>query len=267
MSKPSDPEARAYATLALSDAMARLHAISPEGLTPVLRDCWNQLERTALDTLPGADFSLVNRNSDMLHARSVALLALLPESDRLQCRISSGTTTQMLSWICPDHLELAIQKGFYPFGGIAALLDHASGDAAWDRLLCEIFSPRQFAYREGGDTQAFVLSTQIAEVRNLGRLAAFLEAQAHDHPEDMANQLARSLLGQACHPGTAVALILAGARIENASSSFTPAPQLADLARLAGSNHGRLEIARKCGPLVEALGRITQRPDLSEIPS
>lgn len=265
MSKPSDPAARAYATLALVDAMTRLHAISPEGLTPVLRDCWNQLERTALDTLPGADLSLIGDHSDMLHARSAALLALLPDSDELRYRVSYSNITQMLGWICPDHLELAIRKGFYPYGGIPELFDHAPGDAAWDRLLCEVLSPRQFAYRHGSEHQAFVLSMKIAEVKNLDRLAAFLEAQVRHHPERMAGQLMRALLGHARHPGTALALILAGARVENASSDFKAPPETAKLARLAASNHGRIEIARKYGPLVEALGRITKRPDLSDI--
>jgi len=263
MPAPTDPEARAYACLALADAMTRLHGISPEGLTPVLRSCWDSLEKTTLETLPGADYSLLN--SDVLFTRSAALLAMLPDSERAICTISPGATLAMLNWISADHLTLAIRKGFYPTEGVSYLLDHAPGDPAWDRLLCEELSPRQFAHLAGGQTAVFALSTQIGQIENLPRLALFLEAQARHHPKDMANQLARALRGQASYAGVALALILAGARIEEVSTGFTPSAEFAELARLASSNHGRLEIARKCGPLVSALERLNAFPDLSDI--
>jgi len=263
MPAPTEPEARAYATLALVDAMTRLHAISPEGLTPALRDCWNGLAKNALETLPGADYTLLN--SDILFARSAALLALLPDSERAICTTSPGATLAMLSWISADHLTLAIRKGFYPTEGVPHLLDHAPGDAAWDRVVCDELSPRQFVHLAGGPAAVFVLSFQIGQIDNLPRLALFLEAQARYHPQDMALQLVCALEGQASYPGVAVALILAGARIEDASRDVTPTKEFAGLARLAASNHGRIEIARKHGSLTSALGRLNEFPDLSDI--
>lgn len=263
MPAPTDPEARAYACLALVDAMTRLHGISPEGLTPVLRGCWDSLEKTTLETLPGADYSLLN--SDVLFTRSAALLAMLPDSERAICTISPGATLAMLNWISADHLALAIRKGFYPTEGVAYLLDHAPGEPAWDRIACEELSPRQFVHLADGPAAVFVLSSQIGQIENLPRLALFLEAQTRHHPQDMALQLVCALEGQASLPGVALALILAGARIEDASREVTPTREFAGLARLAASNHGRLEIARKYGPLTSALERLHEVPNISDI--
>lgn len=267
MSDIPDPDARSYATLALVESMTRLHAISPEGLTPVLQHCWEHLERLAVDMMTGANLSLftdrrANRGLEILLSRSVHLLSMLPDQSEPIAHISTGVSAAMLEWISHDHLALAIRKGIYP-ANVALLIEHKPGDPKWDHLLCDVLSPR-LVKRSGSRTQPFVLSAEIGQVKNIDRLALFLQAEASFHPEQMADSLSWALIGRASYPAVALALILAGARLENAPTSPTPSKHFAHLAQQASSNHGRLLLAQQSGSLTEVLSRLNDHQSASD---
>lgn len=190
------PQQRGKASCALAKSMAALYEIAEDRLPPALQVAWNGLEGQVCDFIVGADFDNDSDRLAILEARAPRPLRRLPDEfqkNRSCWPFDENVLARVLSWITPEEMTIAIQKGLVPTRATQMLIDHAPGDPDWDALVVGPFSKAALGSATARDAHDFLSAYSVARVENLDRLYVYARAQARHHPDLLRAYLERLL--------------------------------------------------------------------------